>query len=343
METFNPDNNFSQLEGIFGLPFSYEDSKLILIPVPWEVTCSYGDGTSKAPDAIYKASFQIDLYDNNLGEEWKKGIFLDLAPDYIYDDNAVQRRFAKQIIHHLETEKKPLNDRQLKLQDEVNKVCESMNRYVAEKSAKIHSDGKLSGLIGGDHSTALEHIKAVAKREKKIGIIQIDAHADLREAYMGFTYSHASLMYNLAKNADGIDKIIQLGLSDICSAEAKYINTSPLFSAYFMSDIRKWQYEGKNLHTIFIEVIKDLPEKVYISLDIDGLDSSLCPNTGTPVPGGFDFHEIVYLLKILLDSGKKIVGFDLCEVGISDQTEWDANVAARMLYQLCLYTLKSND
>ncbi|PLW92363.1 MAG: agmatinase [Marinilabiliales bacterium] len=342
MDSFNPDNNFLQSEGIFGLPFTYDDAKLILIPVPWEVTCSYGDGTCKAPDAIYKASFQIDLFDHNLGEEWKKGIYLDLAPEYIYDDNAVQRRFARQIIHHLETESKPLNDRQTKQLDEVNKVCDGMNAYVAEKSTQIHTDGKISGLVGGDHSAALEHIKAVAKREKEIAVIQIDAHADLRESYMGFTHSHASLMNNLAKDATGITKVIQLGLRDICKAEADLIQSSPLFSAFFMNDIRQWQYEGKKLKDIYSDIIKDLPDKVYISLDIDGLDPSLCPNTGTPVPGGFDFYEVVFLFAMLHESGKKIAGFDLCEVGISDNSEWDANVAARLLYQLCLYTLRSN-
>ncbi|MBN2728933.1 MAG: agmatinase family protein [Bacteroidales bacterium] len=343
MANFNADNNFLLSEGIFGLPNTYNDSALILIPVPWEVTCSYGDGTSAAPDAIQKASFQIDLFDVELKEEWRKGIFLLQAPESIYDANAVQRRNAIQIIHHHENDAKPLSERQLKLQEGINTACEEMNEYVASASAKIHSDGKLSGLVGGDHSVALEHIKAVAKREKEIGIIQIDAHADLRDSYMGFSYSHASLMFNLTKESQGIKKIVQIGLRDICKAESDFISSSPLFSAYFMKDIRKAQFDGDSLNTIFSKILNELPEKVYISFDIDGLDPALCPSTGTPVPGGFTYSEMIFLFQLLLKNKKKIVGFDLCETGFNENNDWDANVAARILYQLSLYALKSDE
>lgn len=342
MDPFNPDNNYLQSKGIFGLPYNYNESALILIPVPWEVTCSYGDGTAKAPDAILKASYQLDLFDKELGEEWKKGIFMMHAPESIYDANAVQRRHAKSIIQYMENEDKPLSYRLLKLQSEVNEACTEMNKYVKDVSGKIHAEGKFTGLIGGDHSTALEHIKAVADREKNIGILQIDAHSDLREAYMGFTFSHASMMFNLAKEAAGISKVVQIGIRDFSKAEFEFSKSSPLFSTHYINDIRKAEFEGQSIEKIFKKIISTLPEKVYISFDIDGLDPSLCPSTGTPVPGGFSFYEMRFLLQLLLKGGKQIVGFDVCESGYNEENEWDSNVAVRIIYQLSIHMLKSN-
>lgn len=341
MSDFNPDKNYLYSGGIFGLPNVYDDAKLIIISVPWEVTCSYKDGTANAPDAIYKESHQIDLLDNNLGSEWEKGIFFMQAPEYLYDANSVQRRHALQIINHYEHGDKNLTDRHHKILNEINNSCKEMNTYVSEKSKSIHKDEKISALLGGDHSTAYQHIKEVASREKNMAIIQIDAHADLRKSYMGFEHSHASVMRQVAEQVSGLSKIVQLGIRDYCKEEADFMSSSPLFSTHFMSDIRQYLFKGNSLNTYYYNVIDSLPEKVYISLDIDGLNPSLCPNTGTPVPGGFEFYEIIQLFKMILASGKKIVGFDLCEVGSANETNWDANVGSRLLYQLCIHTLKS--
>lgn len=342
MSDFNPDKNYSFSGGIFGLPNTYKDANLIIISVPWEVTCSYKDGTASAPDAIYKASYQIDLLDNDLGQEWQKGIFMLAAPEWLYDSNSVQRRHALQIINHFEHDDE-MSERQNKILNEINNSCKEMNAYVSEKSKKIHSDGKISALLGGDHSTAYQHIKEVAAKENNITVIQIDAHADLRKSYMGFEHSHASVMRQVAENVQGISKIIQLGIRDYCQEEADFMSTSPLFTTHFMSDIRQYLFEGNSLNTYYNKVIDSLEEKIYISVDIDGLNPSLCPNTGTPVPGGFEFYEIIQFFKMILASGKKIVGFDLCEVGYGNGTNWDANVGSRLLYQLCIHALKSMD
>jgi agmatinase len=104
--------------------------------------------------------------------------------------------------------------------------------------------------------------------------------------------------------------------------------------------IRKDLFEGRKWKDICEDIVHELPEKVYISFDIDGLAPHLSPNTGTPVLGGFSLEEVVYLFEKILESGKKIIGFDLCEVAPGKDGEWDGNVGARVLYKLCLVSLK---
>ena len=129
--------------------------------------------------------------------------------------------------------------------------------------------------------------KAIAEKFGDFGILQIDAHCDLREAYEGFVYSHASIMYNALEEIPAITRLVQVGIRDYCEEEWEYIRQSNgRIVTYFDKDIKERQYEGDNWKAIADEIIQQLPEKVYLSFDIDGLDPKLCPNTGTPVQGG---------------------------------------------------------
>jgi len=174
----------------------------------------------------------------------------------------------------------------------------------------------------------------------RFAVLQIDAHADLRHAYEGFTYSHASIMYNVLKSP-AVGRLIQLGIRDLCEEETKVMQRAMgRVVTFYDEDIKSSLYKGKNWDSICDEVVRQLPSLVYISFDIDGLDPKLCPNTGTPVAGGFEFQQIIYLLKKIVTSGKKIIGFDLNEVAPGND-DWDANVGARLLYQLCNWTAVS--
>ncbi|HQQ12694.1 MAG TPA: arginase family protein, partial [Bacteroidales bacterium] len=165
------------------------------------------------------------------------------------------------------------------------------------------------------------------------GILQLDAHLDLRNAYEGFKYSHASIFYN-ALQFDAITKLVQVGIRDYCEEEADFVRSSNgRITVFYDRDIRKRMFEGSSWRELTDEMIAELPDKVYVSIDIDGLDPKLCPNTGTPVPGGLQFEELIYMLNRLKASGKEIIGFDLCEVAPGED-EWDGNVGARVLYQL---------
>jgi agmatinase len=317
---------------LFGLPFSTENAEVVIVPVPWEVTVSYKDGTAKAPHAVLKASTQVDLFVKDIPDAWKLGIAMLPIPQNLYEENRKLRTLAVQHIQSLNEGGSTTDNPVL---DKINEACENLNIYVKNTTLKQLKEGKLVGLLGGDHSTPFGFLRALSERYDRFAILQIDAHADLRKAYEGFTHSHASIMYNALK-LPAVAKIVQVGIRDYCEEEVMVMKRAAgRVVTFFDEDIKAHQYEGKSWDAICNAIIKELPEFIYISFDIDGLDPKLCPHTGTPVAGGFQFHEAQYLIKKLVKSGKRIIGFDLNEVAPADGDEWDANVGARMLFALC--------
>ncbi len=324
---------------LFGLPFSLAQAELVVIPIPWEVTVSYRTGTAQGPDAILKASSQVDLLHNDIVDAWKLGITMLPVPQNITTESKKLRDFASQHIARVERGEE-INHTD-PLLEKVNEGCENMNIYVKATTQKYLKEGKLVGLLGGDHSTPLGFLRALSEQYDRFGILQIDAHADLRKAYEAFTYSHASIMYNALK-LPSVGRLVQVGIRDSCEEEKQVIDRAMgRVVTFFDDDIRADQFNGKTWNTQCDEIINHLPELVYISFDIDGLDPKLCPHTGTPVAGGLSFQEAVYLIKKITQAGKRIIGFDVSEVA-PGVDEWDANVGARLLYQLCLWTAVSN-
>lgn len=344
-QNFDPDNNFQLAQGIFGLPADLKKKGIVLVPVPWEVSVSYGAGTANAPDAIYKASSQIDLYDDFAPDEWNKGIFLSNEIAGVEDANAVCRSLASKIISFLEEHGNAKLPEDLNnALHEINTQSEIIHTKIQTTCEKIMAENQsLIGIIGGDHSCSLGLINALANIHDSFGILQIDAHADLRDAYEGFQYSHASAMRN-ALNNNSISSLTQVSVRDYCAAENAFIKSHKERIHCFTQDIISAElFSGKSWQQICHRIIDSLPEKVYISFDIDGLDPSLCPSTGTPVPGGLSFYEAVHIIRRIVDSKRTIIGFDLCEVSPSkgEGDSWDAIVGARVLYQLCINALKS--
>ncbi|MCX7696619.1 MAG: agmatinase family protein [Bacteroidales bacterium] len=338
---FNPSNNFSKQAGIFGLPFAYDNARLILIPICWDVTTSYREGSALAPENILDASYQLDLYDPIWGNVWEKGIYLMEIDEEISDVNSIERRKARSIIDFFENEEGELPPRLKKALKEVNDACDQTNSYVFQKVKKVFEDNKIPALVGGDHSISFSSISFLSSHYQNFGILQFDAHADLRKAYMGFSHSHASVMRNVLENNSGIKKLVQVGIRDLCQEEMDFIQTHDEIKTFFMKKIRYEQFTGKTWHVIAQEIVDQLPENIYISFDIDGLDATLCPHTGTPVPGGLLYDEVTYLLDTIVKQGKTIVGFDLVETGYDPINHWDEIVSCRLLYQLCLATLAS--
>jgi len=160
---------------------------------------------------------------------------------------------------------------------------------------------------------------------------------------MGFIHSHASIMYNVAEDLS-VKKIVQVGIRDFCQEEFLYTKNNKKFEVFYDLDIQRKKLSGVKFLNLANAVIDGLPKNVYISFDIDALDPKLCPNTGTPVPGGLDFYEIGLILNRLVESKRKIVGFDLVEVAPSLQknNDWDANVGMRVLYKLACASISSN-
>ena len=333
----NPNNN------IFGLPFEEENARLIILPVPWEVTVSFGSGTARSAEQVFKASLQVDLFDRDIPDSWKEGFYLKDSDKKILLKSDYLRKEAELYIDYI-SRGEEVGDNQFmcKTLKEVNEGGVLLNNWVYQQTKALLENNKLVGLLGGDHSVPLGFMKALSEKHSEFGILQIDAHCDLRNGYEGFTYSHASIMYNALNEIPQLHKLVQVGIRDYSQGEWEFLlnNKSRVF-AYLDKDIRIRQYEGETFKEIVQEIVAQLPEKVYISFDIDGLDPKLCPNTGTPVQGGFETEQVFYLFDAVYKAGKKIIGFDLCEVSTSE-TGWDANVGARILFKLCNLLVASN-
>lgn len=321
--------------GLFGLPFDENDAEVVIIPVPWEVTVSYSAGTSEGPLAVKEASPQLDLFDPEIRDAWKLGIWMDEISEEWQEQSTMLRDQSEKYIKWLEAgSPKDDNTNYEKMVAAINKKGAELTEWVKQNSLKHLKKGKMVGLLGGDHSTPLGLMQALAEHHEEFGILHVDAHCDLREAYEGFEYSHASIMYNALKIPQ-LKKIVQVGIRDLAQSEAELSEQSngrvAIFYDYFLkeglNDGKSWKKQCK-------KIVAQLPQKVYISFDIDGLDPKLCPGTGTPVPGGLEFDQAIYLLKALVKSGREIIGFDLVEVAPGD-SEWNGNVGARLLYKLC--------
>lgn len=337
---FDPNGVGLKDANIYGLPTHEENAQLIIIPVPWEVTVSYRNGTALGPEAVFNESYQVDLYDPDAENAWQKGYYMLPINEAIKEKSAQLREQAQAIIAHLENGAPAADQNHINtLQAAVNEGSKSLNDWVFQTAKTYLDRGKKVALLGGDHSTPLGLIKAIATQEKEFGLLQIDAHADLRIAYEGFTYSHASIMYNVLNEVKAVKKLVQVGIRDYCDEEKEIITQNPnRIKTFFDADLKAQQYEGKNWSDIVNEIIAALPPKIYISFDIDGLDPKLCPNTGTPVPGGFELEQIFYLLRKIKQAGIEIIAFDLNEIslGIDNQeNSIDPIVGARLLYKLC--------
>jgi agmatinase len=225
----------------------------------------------------------------------------------------------------------------------VNAISERVNDWVYDTVSDLIEDEKLVVTLGGDHSVPFGAIQAHAEKYPGLGILHLDAHADLREAYEGFTWSHASIFNNVMTRIDAVERLVQVGVRDLGQAEEAMISGSDgRIVTFFDPDIAQRKEEGTPWAEIADGIVSSLPQDVYLSWDIDGLDPTLCPGTGTPVPGGLSWNEAIGLLRAIKRADKRIVGIDLCEVS-PGETEWDANVGARLLYKMIGFALLTAD
>ena len=322
---------------LFGLPTELATSQVILLPVPWDVTASHHDGTALGPQAILDHSCQIDLYHPDYPKAWEIGIhMLPIASAW----QQLSQKLRRQATAYQEAIESG-SDKVTAYQDivhDINHHSYELKKAICDKVTTYLKQGKIMGLVGGDHSTALGMIAALAGEGDSFGILQLDAHADLRKEYQGFTYSHASIMHN-ALSYQQVRQLVQVGIRDYCEEEALCMEKAKKRIATFTDRAMKARLcKGDTWHQLCQEMIKKLPQRVYISFDIDAFQPHLAPHTGTPVPGGLSFEQATYLLEQVVASGKEIIGFDLCEVASS---QWDAMVGGRILYQLAMLTAAS--
>lgn len=333
VQAFDPSGVGLDNGNLYGLPFDYDTAGIVVFGVPWEVTVSYHQGTGQGPQQVLAASPQLDLYDLDNPDGWQQGIYMPPIPEWIGRRNGEVRSQAVQVIEATEKAVDIASDSQLsQALETVNAACEEVNQWLYQQSRAALAAGKRVAVVGGDHSVPLGYLRALAEQHANFGILHIDAHADLRVAYQGFQYSHASIMHNLL-GLPQISRLVQVGIRDLCHAEVALIqNSEGRVVTYYDSHLKEKVYSGLPWRDLCQQIVAPLPEQVYVSFDADGLDPKLCPSTGTPVPGGLQLEEVFCLLRQVVRSGRQIIGFDLCEVG---DGEWDGNVGARIVYKLC--------
>ncbi len=261
-----------------------EEARFRVIPVPLERTVSYGSGTAKGPEAIIEASNELERITGHT-EPCVEGIFTEAPLDC------------------------------------GGPLPEVMERLAQRTEAAIRA-GKVPVTLGGEHSLSYGAVMGVARTlNQPIGIVQIDAHADLRNAYQGEKHSHASVMHLLAE--EGV-RLTQFGVRAFSTEEAK----SRLKNQVFHVDAE--ELVTGNIHAV--DLPEDFPELVYVSFDVDGLDPSQMPATGTPVPGGLGYYQALRLVEHAL-KGRKCVGFDVVELAPDGNAAWDFT-AAQIVYRL---------
>lgn len=340
--SFDPNAPASPGSGVFGLPHSESEALVVLVPVPWEATTSYGGGASDGPRAIARASAQVDLFDLDVHKPYESGIHMVPEPESVIVANAKGKALAEKIIEAGGAGDDPELQASLA---KVNALSEEVNAWVHAETTRLLDAGKIVGIVGGDHSVPYGALTALAARLPGFGVLHFDAHSDTRRAYEGFLHSHASIMFNVLEGVPQVTKLVQVGIRDVCEEEIAYCKSQGGRVRMFSDrELVKRRHAGEPFARTVQDIVKELPDQVWVSFDIDGLDPRFCPHTGTPVPGGLDTHDVVAILRELAASGKRIVGFDLNEVAPNpsdENDEWDGNVGARMLYKLVAFTLAS--
>ncbi|MEN9798412.1 MAG: hypothetical protein RL653_2108 [Pseudomonadota bacterium] len=332
MAPFDPNAAAAPDSGVFGLPFTPDEAEVVLLPIPFEATTSYGGGTADGPAAILEASKQVDLFDVETGRPYERGIaMLEPLPELRrWNDEA--KALAAPVIAAGGAGEDPALQAAL---EKVNALCGHMNEAVYAEAKTWLQEGKRVVGVGGDHSTVYGIIRAYAEKYPNLGVLHVDAHADLRDAYEGFTWSHASIFHNVMTRLPNVTKLVQVGIRDLGEAEHRFSEDSGgRIVTHYDARVKAQQHEGRPWRELCVEMVSALPHHVYVSFDIDGLDPTLCPHTGTPVPGGLSYAEATALVAEVVRSGRRIVGLDLNEVAPGPNSEWDGNVGARLLYKM---------
>lgn len=327
--------------GFLGLDPDPAGSAVALLAAPFDATTSYRGGARLGPEAILAASHQVELRCPLFGETWRQGLWWSGEVTGVRSLQQEVVDAARRVIA-LGGEVAGQAALQADL-EAVNQAGAQVNEWIRGAVVTQLDLGRLPVLIGGDHSVPFGAIAAVAERHPGVGLLHIDAHADLRAGFEGFTWSHASILHNVLEHLD-VGPLVQLGLRDLGTAELERIdNSEGRIRALFDRDWQRAKLMGRDLAALIDEQLDALPQEIYLTVDIDGLDPTLCPHTGTPVPGGFLWHELDLILERLAASGKRVRGLDLVEVAPAPTPldadgqptdSWDAIVGARLLYRL---------
>lgn len=343
LSSFDPNAAGNPQSNIFGLPFTEDNARLVIQPVPWEATVNIYPGTARCISSIVRHSVHIDLFWKEHPDLWKQGIFIRETNQKILLKSDYLRKEAELLVGYTCCGKALCdNDFMQRNLKEINAGGAYLNTWVYDHTKDIIEKGKLAALLGGDHSISQGMVQALSEKYEDFGILQVDAHCELRKDYEGFVYSHACVMRNILDKTPQVSKLVQVATREFCEEEYKYMQENPnRIKTFFDEDLKEQQYQGKSWYEISKSIVDALPQYVYLSFDIDGLKPYYCPSANSPVVGGLEYDQMKTIFKLMKEQGKKIIGFDLCQVG-NGRVGTDAQVGAYILWDLCNQILHSN-
>lgn len=263
--------------------YALENARYVILGVPYDGTSTFVKGADKGPQAILDASDSLELYDIQYQyEACQAGVHTD---------------------HHDYDFSSP----------------ESMVKSVYSRVKHFMDEGKRIILTGGEHSVSAGAIQAMAERHENLSVLQIDAHADLRDSYHNSIYNHACVMRRAQEHA----RVVQVGIRNVCSEEMPNVVPENIFYAHLIHDREEWMDKA----------VDRLTENVYITVDLDGFDPSILPATGTPLPGGLQWYPTLQFLEKVFRH-KNVVGFDVVELCPQEDSKVSDVMAASLVYKM---------
>lgn len=320
---------------------STDDGAVVIVSAPWAVTSADGEGASYAPDAIIDASTTIGLYDAVTGVSIE-GRVATAEIDYDIQESSQQLGAdAGKVLSHIEDGGSVSGDFFGRKLARINTGFRHMHASVARDVARYASQGKIVGVVGGDHSVSFGAIRAISECCEGVGVLFLDAHCDMGGDSRIFDYSHRSIARNILEEIPAVSHVTMVGVRDCVERDVLELRKCDRASLFLAESIAAARFGGRTWRECCADVIATLPQTVYVSMDVDVLAPDCCPNTVRPVPGGLSFDEVAFLLGEIAASDRRIVGFDVTEVVPKLQSGADALVGARMLAKLCAASLKS--
>jgi agmatinase len=317
------------------------DAPIVLVSAPWAVTSAAGQGAVYTPDAIIDASTHLSLYDvvSNTSIDGKVAT---AEVDYDLQESSLQLGGdAAKVVAHIDDGGALTGDYFARKVVRINLGFRDMHRSVGKRVFRFASKGKIVGVVGGDHSVAFGAVRSISSVYPQMGVLFIDAHSDLRPSGKIFDYSHLSVARNIVDEIPAVSKLVQVGVRDMSREEMDFAQNHPKITMFCHEKLTAERFSGRSWGEVCDDVVAQLPDKVYISFDIDALSPECCPHTKRPVAGGMTFDEAVCLINRVAESGREIVGFDLTEIVPVMESGVDAAVGARMLVKLCAAALCS--
>lgn len=316
-------------------------AQVVIVSAPWGVTSAGGEGSAYAPDAVIESSAHIGQFDAVSGISLE-GKVATAAVDYDIQESSQRLGVdADKVISHIEDGGLIAGEYFTRKVARVNEGFVQMHESIYAQTKHWIETGKTVGVVGGDHTVGFGAVRAVAEHEGEIGVLYIDAYSDMHLAGESvFDYSHLSVARNIVEEIPAVGRMVQVGVRDISGEEYERVKTDKRMSLFLMDDLAAARFGGRSWSDICNEVVAQLPQKVYISIDASVLSLDCCPHSKRPVAGGLSFNETVFLVDSVVASGRKIIGFDLTGIVPKFENNIDAVTGARLLAKLCCATIK---